>query len=43
MQRFVDTITGGGRPSMSFEEISAVTRTCLLAVAAQKTGTVYDV
>lgn len=43
MQRFVETIAGGGRPLMSFEEIRAVTRTCLLAVAAQKTGAVYDV
>jgi len=43
MQRFVETIIGGGRPPMSFEEIRTVTRTCLLAVAAQKTGTVYDV
>lgn len=43
MRRFTEAVAGGGPPVMAFDDIYAVTRTCLLAVAAQKTGAVYEV
>jgi predicted dehydrogenase len=43
LRRFTEAVAQGGPPVMSFEDIYAVTRTCLLAISAQKTGEVYDV
>ncbi|BCA57128.1 putative Oxidoreductase, alcohol dehydrogenase-like protein [Nitrospira sp. KM1] len=43
MRQFTEAVVGAGRSGPTFEEIYAVTRTCLLALSAQKTGAVYDV
>ena len=43
LTQFVEAIEQGRPPSMRFEEIYAVTRTCLLAVESLRTGALYDV
>lgn len=43
LRQFVAAVSRGGAPPMSFAEIAAVTRTCLLAVESLKTSDVYPV
>jgi predicted dehydrogenase len=43
MTRWVQSLVGGEAPIMSFGEIQAVTRACILAVRSLRTGQVYDV
>lgn len=43
MRLFTEAVAAGGRPIIPFEDIYAVTKTCLLAASAQKTGAVCDV
>jgi predicted dehydrogenase len=43
MRRFIESVARGAEPALRFDEIAAVTRACLLAVAGMKTGAVYDV
>jgi predicted dehydrogenase len=43
MARFVRTVARGDAPVVSFAEITAVTRACLLAVQSLRTGKVYPV
>lgn len=42
MARFVQAIEAGGPPPISFEQIEAVTRACLLAVRSLQTGATYS-
>jgi predicted dehydrogenase len=43
MRRFTESVANGAEPAMRFDEIYAVTRSCLLAAGGLKTGSVYDV
>jgi predicted dehydrogenase len=43
MTRWVQSVVRGEAPVMSFAEIQAVTRACILAVRSLRTGQVYDV
>lgn len=43
LTQFVEAIEQGRPPVMRFEEIYAVTRTCLLAVESLRSGALYDV
>jgi predicted dehydrogenase len=43
MTRWVQSVVRGEAPAMSFGQIHAVTRACILAVRSLRTGQVYDV